>query len=231
MRNEWEARFWEKVSVGELDECWPWAGRVGNTGYGQFSVTSSIQRSAHRISWELANGIGIPSGMIIRHKCDNRICCNPAHLELGTQADNVRDMQERGRAKYARGSASSNAKLTEIEVIEIKTLLREGVSQSEIGRRFGVLSSTISRIASGNSWGWINEERAGGMDAIAVMRRVSDDFRLHWNTHSMLYILNDYLGRGMSEKLKDFCIRLAKGECEDDDGLAGLTWPKEEGDE
>lgn len=88
-----ENRFWTKVDV--RDGCWSWRAARNPKGYGVFSCEGRTV-SAHRFSYELYNG-PIPSGMVVRHKCDNPPCVNPDHLELGTQADNERDKINRGR--------------------------------------------------------------------------------------------------------------------------------------
>ncbi len=78
--------------------CWLWtAGKTG-PGYGQL-LLGSKPMLAHRYSYELYVG-SIPKGMVVRHKCDTRSCVNPDHLELGTVADNNRDMIDRGRAAW-----------------------------------------------------------------------------------------------------------------------------------
>lgn len=103
-------RFWPKVKVGAPDECWEWqavlrhhrrplpAGSVVKGQYGQFRVTSQYSTAAHRMAWQLANG-PIPDGKLVCHTCDNRKCCNPAHLFLGTLSDNMRDCSAKGRCR------------------------------------------------------------------------------------------------------------------------------------
>jgi hypothetical protein len=109
---------------------------------------------AHRVAWELTNG-PIPSGLCVLHRCDNPPCCNPAHLFLGTHADNMRDMESKGRG-YTRnrfGELNHNVKLTSEQVIYLRFLyFAERRSQSEIGKFFGVEHSTVGRIVNGKSW-------------------------------------------------------------------------------
>lgn len=100
-----EERFWEKVLVGAPDECWTWtASTVNGRGYGQIGGgKAGGMLLAHRVSYTLHFG-EIPAKdadgnrILVRHKCDNRSCVNPEHLELGTTLDNARDMVDRGRA-------------------------------------------------------------------------------------------------------------------------------------
>lgn len=148
-------RFWSKVAVGELNECWEWQAYKTPAGYGDFGIGCEIER-AHRVSWMISNNSGIPPGLVIRHLCNNPSCVNPAHLALGTHGDNVRDKVESGR--QLRGSGVPSAKLTETDVHEIKKLLSAGVTHSEIGARFGVVRCNITAIANGKSWAWLEEE-------------------------------------------------------------------------
>lgn len=90
-------RFWLKVTIGLPDECWEWQGSRRGDSYGQLYVKHK-HRAAHRFSFFLANCYYPP---VVRHKCDNRVCVNPHHLEGGTQTENMRDVVERGRHFYA----------------------------------------------------------------------------------------------------------------------------------
>lgn len=88
-------RFWEKVDVGGPDECWEWQGNFYHTGYGYLNQGYKHRR-AHRLAYEFAHG-PIPHGLFVLHSCDNPACCNPAHLRVGTQKDNMSDCAARGR--------------------------------------------------------------------------------------------------------------------------------------
>jgi hypothetical protein len=88
--------FFHYTDVRGEDECWPWTGLRNRTGYGQLKGTKYRGRLSHCISWIIHNG-PLPEGMRVLHRCDNPPCCNPKHLFIGTQADNVADMVAKGR--------------------------------------------------------------------------------------------------------------------------------------
>ncbi len=95
------------------------------------------------------------SGLLIRHKCDNRKCCNPGHLESGTHKENMSDKSLRGRAKGLKGILNNKAKLNEDDVRNIRTLIDEGASDMKISKMFPVSDSAINMIRSGRNWSWL----------------------------------------------------------------------------
>ena len=102
--------FWSKISRGNWNNCWEFRGAIGNNGYGKFWNGNKIIQ-AHRFAYESYYGHKIPLGKLVLHKCDNRACCNPSHLYLGTQLDNMRDMILRGRlVRNSYKSACTKAK-------------------------------------------------------------------------------------------------------------------------
>lgn len=143
-------RFRANCPEGLPDECWPWRGTIRRKGYGQMSVAGRT-RLAHRLAYELAVG-PIPDGLQVCHRCDNPPCCNPAHLFLGTAADNQHDKGAKGRA--ARGSANGGGgKLTEDQVRTIKARLARGDTPVALSHAYGVSAAMIRYIRSGKKWG------------------------------------------------------------------------------
>lgn len=98
-----ETHFWNRIEVGLWNECWLWKagtnrqnGRVLVNDTRRDSPTYRKQLLAHRVAYELTFGPLKHNGL---HECDTPLCCNPWHIEDGTQAKNMRDMHERGRRK------------------------------------------------------------------------------------------------------------------------------------
>jgi hypothetical protein len=141
-------RFWNMVRVIEPEACWLFLGTSNRYGYGKIRLGGRGSDSvlAHRLAFELQKG-PIPKGSVVRHVCDQPLCCNGSHLVLGTVADNNRDMSERGQ--QVRGERQGSSKLSEELVRSIRKDTR---SQSEIARTYGISQTTVHRIKSRERW-------------------------------------------------------------------------------
>lgn len=143
-----EHRFWSKVDKSH--DCWEWTAHRTHDGYGRFTLRHGVPRMAHRVAYELTHGT-IPDGLLVCHRCDNPACVRPAHLFLGTNNDNMRDMVAKGRGHA--GIRNIRAKLTPTQVKEIRTRATgKWGEQSRLGREYGVDHSTIARIIKGQTW-------------------------------------------------------------------------------
>lgn len=146
-----ESRFWSKVDKRGPDECWFWTGAVNEHGYGVMRPEgrrSGATVKAHRVALMLT-GVDVTDRVVLHH-CDNPPCVNPAHLELGTQQDNLADMRAKGRGN--RGSVNGAAKLNEGDVALIRIWLALGVPQRELCQFYGLSKGTMSSLANGKTW-------------------------------------------------------------------------------
>lgn len=161
------------------NECRVWTRYRDVDGYGTIRVSKKKIR-AHRVAWELANG-EIPTGVFVLHACDNPSCIFLGHLFLGTHQDNMLDMTKKNRQAFgnrngsrthpervprgerhgsrlhpervARGERNGRAKLTKEDVDTIRAeYSRRGITQRELGNKFGVNGRQISHIVNGKSW-------------------------------------------------------------------------------
>lgn len=142
----WQERFWRHLTPGHPDECWEWQGMRHQQGYGRLATTGRDVIPAHRASFILHNG-PIADGLHVLHACDNPPCCNPAHLSLGTHAENMVDMARKGRSGVRTGTANNKATLTWEEVCEIRRLRADGEPLARVAQQFGIAPSTVSAIA------------------------------------------------------------------------------------
>ena len=126
-----EKRFWSRVK--KMDQCWLWTGSLLG-GYGRMNVAGATL-IVSRVSWQINYG-PIPKGMVVMHICDNPGCVRPDHLKLGTQRDNILDMDKKGRRKAR--------KLSDEEVAEMRRLKSAGVPQRLLAEKFSVSQSFVS---------------------------------------------------------------------------------------
>lgn len=138
-------RFWEKVD--KSGECWTWTAAKYPSGYGIFVTRKGDSpEGAHRVAFRLAIG-DIPEGMQVLHRCDNRACVRPTHLFVGTQLDNMRDMQSKGRWRYKprdqSGERNPNSILSDTQVARMLAELARGKGPVSVARKYGIQYKTL----------------------------------------------------------------------------------------
>lgn len=151
-----EVRFW--TNVDQTGDCWTW--KLATRGAQGYGTTNWQHRSyaTHRLSWELTYG-PIPPGMLVCHRCDNPPCVRPDHLFLGTPADNMRDMRDKGRCRppRARGEAASRALLSEVQVRMVRRRHASGETMAALAREFRVSFGAVRGIVQRLNWAWLED--------------------------------------------------------------------------
>lgn len=150
-------RILSSIKINE-NLCWVWQkcknsikqphGRIAVMNHGK-----RIHALAHRVSFYLWKG-DIPSNMYVMHKCNNPSCCNPDHIEIGTQKTNMAYMYETGRGykNPVKGEKHPHAKLNLEKVIKMRFLHSKGVNCGILGRQFGVSTGSARDVVKLKSW-------------------------------------------------------------------------------
>lgn len=148
------SRFWKKVNIGKPDECWNFHTRNTGEDYGYFNINFRSVR-AHRVAYEIAYG-EIPTGLLVCHHCDNKSCCNPFHLFLGTHTDNAKDLVAKGlfhpKGTPMLGEKNASSKLTNEQIVDIRESFARGDSRKQIAKRHKTSVSNIGAIVTKKRW-------------------------------------------------------------------------------
>ena len=130
-------------------DCLEWTKSTAY-GYGQTNINGKTVKT-HRLAMIL-EGYDV-EGFNVLHSCDNPLCCNPKHLRLGNQQDNMRDMYCRGRDTTYRGSSHNQSKLSESQVLDIRADYATGnYRQIDLCRKYQMSSNAIFKIINRKTW-------------------------------------------------------------------------------
>lgn len=158
-----QERFSKRFVVDPSTGCWNWTGPKNHKGYGRIAgvvidgkryTEKEMAMLAHRASWLLYRG-EIPEGegahgTVVMHTCDNPACVNPHHLRLGTQADNVKDMIQKGRKVSGTPSGVKHWRSSIKDQADIDLICATKGKTKELAEKYGVDVCTIKRIRNRN---------------------------------------------------------------------------------
>lgn len=160
-RRTWEQvieDFWSRVNRGNPNDCWEWqGGRNGKTQITSYGVFWAWRKKykTHRFAFEISFR-KLRDGECALHRCDNPPCCNPAHLFAGSNLDNFRDAQSKGRIRHERGEDRYNARLTENDIREIRKKYgkrgKGGMTGVALAKLYGVYPTMIHSIVTRRRW-------------------------------------------------------------------------------
>lgn len=140
----------DQINKKTEKECWEWLGtNYKKSGYGRLKFDGKTYKP-YRLMCEKKHGeLG---EMCAMHICDNRICCNPDHLIPGTHADNIKDMDKKGRRRNAVGSAHGQSKFTEEDIIKIRNKKKTGVFAKDLAKEYKCSINHIYLICNKKIW-------------------------------------------------------------------------------
>lgn len=148
-------KLWLRTERKE-NGCLEWVGPVGSSGYGGVSVGAGVTRrvvGAHVAAWIDANG-PVPAGKHVLHACDNRRCCDPAHLFLGDHSDNMQDMVNKGRAARKSGWDTMSDEWKAEKRRQLSEIGRKPKSDETRRRMSAAASNRVKVQRSDGSWTW-----------------------------------------------------------------------------
>lgn len=140
-------RFWSHVSRRAKSLCWLWNGHTNKKGYGRFSI-EGVLILVHRIAYKIGHQKE-PGEHLVCHSCDVPRCCNPDHLFVGSDADNARDRDKKGRGRQLSGEDHPSSRLTDSEIISIRES-KESVAHLAI--KYGVTESAVQHVRRNRGW-------------------------------------------------------------------------------
>jgi HNH endonuclease len=138
---DYQEYFQRWTTVDPVTGCWNWQRAVLKDGGGVMGYLDQTSVKAYRVAYMELVG-PIPAGSCVLHVCDNRLCCNPGHLRLGSRADNARDRVSKRR------NGNSNQLTPEI----VQTIRRSSESGAVLADMYGIASSTVSKIRLMKTW-------------------------------------------------------------------------------
>ena len=145
--------LWSKVDVREPDECWPWKGYLTKSGYGRTWI-NDVAYYAHRVIYNLAKPgeieLRAPANKkahgFLMHTCDNRICCNPAHLRVADIKTNNEDCVRKGRRILPRGEDHHRSVFTNDEIRQVLEMRQLKHSARQIAMNLNKKRATIESL-------------------------------------------------------------------------------------
>lgn len=155
--------YWRRAIRGERpDDCWGWSGNLNNKGYTSVQIVRNGRAKnylCHRLSYLIHKG-RIPKGLDVMHSCDNPVCTNPRHLDVGTRKDNMMDAARKGRAKGTSlpGESNPNSILTDDLVRYIRSVYSGGgVTQHALASSLGLTRAVVADVVGYRSWKHVTE--------------------------------------------------------------------------